>query len=246
MAEELIEKKQTLAERFRGFYPVVIDVETAGFNPQTDALLEFAAITLKFDDDGNLVKNKSYHYNVAPFHGANIVQANIDFIGINPFDPERHALPEKTCFIPFFKAISKEVKDAGCKRAILVGHNGNFDYSFLKAVTERLGYKRSPFHPFSVIDTASLCALMLGQTVLSISCRTLGIEFNDKEAHGAMYDTDRECELFCQLVNRLKAIGGWPLDPQMQAAAIEANETVNYSRSKAESEDSPKASESNA
>ena len=36
-----------LCDRFRGFYPVVIDVETAGFNAKTDALLEIAAITLK-------------------------------------------------------------------------------------------------------------------------------------------------------------------------------------------------------
>lgn len=234
MAEELADTKQTIAERFRGFYPVVLDVETAGFNPQTDALLEFAAITLKFDENGNLVKNNSYHYDIEPFHGANIVQANIDFIGINPFDPERKATNEKTSLIEFFKAISKEVKAAGCKRAILVGHNGHFDYSFIKAATDRIAYKRSPFHPFSVIDTASLCALMLGQTVLSISCRTVGIEFDDLQAHGAMYDTDRECELFCYLVNRLKDLKGWPLTPDMAQAAITANETTSYGRVKAQ------------
>ena len=44
----------TLSQRFRGFYPVIIDVETAGFNSQTDALLEIAAVTLTMDDDGNI------------------------------------------------------------------------------------------------------------------------------------------------------------------------------------------------
>ena len=33
-----------LADRFRGFLPVVVDVETGGFNPATDALLEVAAM----------------------------------------------------------------------------------------------------------------------------------------------------------------------------------------------------------
>ena len=33
-------QRNALCDRFRGFYPVVIDVETAGFNAKTDALLE--------------------------------------------------------------------------------------------------------------------------------------------------------------------------------------------------------------
>lgn len=47
-----------LCDRFRGFYPVVIDVETAGFNAKTDALLEIAAITLKMDEQGWLMPMK--------------------------------------------------------------------------------------------------------------------------------------------------------------------------------------------
>ena len=35
-----------MAQRFRGFLPVVVDVETGGFNAETDALLEIAVVTI--------------------------------------------------------------------------------------------------------------------------------------------------------------------------------------------------------
>lgn len=47
-----------LKHRFRGYFPVIIDVETAGFNAKTDALLELAAITVKMNEDGLLVPIK--------------------------------------------------------------------------------------------------------------------------------------------------------------------------------------------
>ncbi len=222
--------EQMMAERFRGYYPVVIDVETAGFNADTDALLEFAACTLKFTADGTLVKDQKYCFPIAPFPGANIEEANIKFIGIDPFDPNRQAQDEKIALVPFFKAIAKAVKKNGCKRAILVGHNAGFDLKFMNAAINRMAYKRSPFHPFSNIDTASLGALVLGQTVLSISCLTAGLEFDCGKAHGAAYDTDREADLFCWFVNRFRELGGWPLPDTMREAAEKAQESVTFHR----------------
>ncbi len=204
-----------MAKRFRGFYPVVVDVETAGFNAATDALLEFSAITLQFNEQGDLVPKNTYFYRIKPFEGSNIVKANIDFIGIDPFDPKRIAFTEKEIFPSFFKSIAKEVKAAGCSRAVLVGHNAHFDHGFLNAVTARLNYKRSPFHPFSVIDTASLSALVLGQTVLGVSCLIAGLDFKEEDAHSALYDTQKEAQLFCFFVNRYKELGGWPLPENM-------------------------------
>lgn len=58
-----------LCDRFRGYYPVVIDVETAGFNAKTDALLEIAAITLKMDEQGWLMPDNTLHFHVEPFEG---------------------------------------------------------------------------------------------------------------------------------------------------------------------------------
>lgn len=74
-----------LSDRFRGYYPVVIDVETAGFNALQDALLEVAAVTLKMDEFGFIRPDKTFHYHVLPFQGANLEQAALDFNGIDPY-----------------------------------------------------------------------------------------------------------------------------------------------------------------
>lgn len=80
-------------------------------------------------------------------------------------------MTESDALLPMFKAIKKKLKEQGCKRAILVGHNAHFDHSFIFAAIDRLkAASKSPFHPFSVIDTASLSMLMLGQSVLQKAC----------------------------------------------------------------------------
>ena len=43
-----------IADRFRGFLPVVVDVETGGFQSQTDALLEVAAVMIEMTPMGEL------------------------------------------------------------------------------------------------------------------------------------------------------------------------------------------------
>ncbi len=106
--------------------------------------------------------------------------------------------------------VRKGMKDADCKRAIIVAHNANFDHSFVMAAAERCGLKRNPFHPFATFDTAALSGLSLGQTILAKACITAGIPFDSKKAHGAAYDTDRTSLLFCDIVNRWKKLGGWP------------------------------------
>ncbi|RUO51038.1 ribonuclease T [Pseudidiomarina aquimaris] len=200
-----------MKQRFRGYLPVVIDVETAGFNSKTDALLEIAAVTLKFDDEGWLHPDQTFHYHVDPFEGANIEQAALDFNGIDPDSPLRGAVPEEEAMKEIFKPIRKAQKDAGCQRSVLVGHNATFDHGFVMAAAERANLKRNPFHPFVTFDTAALAALTLGQTVLIKACQAAGIAFDSKEAHSAVYDTERTAELFCWMVNRYKNLGGWPL-----------------------------------
>jgi ribonuclease T len=203
-----------LSERFRGYYPVVIDVETAGFNAQTDALLEIAAVTLKMDDDGWLVPDDCMFFNVEPFEGANLEKAALDFTGIDPHNPLRDAVDEGEALKEIFKMIRSGLKKAGCKRAILVGHNAMFDHGFLMAAAERSKNKRNPFHPFSTFDTSALAALVYGQTVLKKACEAADIEFSDKEAHNAEYDTRKTADLYCKMVNQWKQLGGWPLQPK--------------------------------
>jgi len=198
-----------MAERFRGFLPVVVDVETAGFNPRTDALLEIAAVTLTMDENGYLMIDQSHDANVIPFPGANLEQSALEFTGIDPDDPERNALPEEEALELIFKPVRKAIKSHGCKRAILVGHNASFDHSFVTNAAERAGIKRNPFHPFSTFDTVSLAGLAYGQTVLAKACDMAGIEFDGKQAHSALYDTLKTAELFCTIVNDWKNLGGW-------------------------------------
>ena len=206
-----VEVKSPLAARFRGFLPVVVDVETGGFNAMTDALLEIAATTLTMDSHGLLKLDKTSSFHIKPFEGANIEKAALEFTGIDLNHPFRIATTEHDALESIFRDIRTAMKKQGCTRAILVGHNAFFDQSFLQAAIERTEIKRSPFHPFSTFDTATLAGLAFGQTVLAKACEAAGIEFNNQEAHSARYDTEKTAELFCYIINKWKKLGGWPL-----------------------------------
>lgn len=199
-----------IKERFRTFLPVIVDVETGGFNPYTDALLEVCMITVQINNQGLMEPKDRYSVNLRPFEGSTLVRINVDFIGVDPFDPKRNAKDEGQAMRPLFKEIAREVKEQACTKAILVGHNGSFDLGFINAVANRLKYKRNPFHPFSVIDTASLGALVYGQTVLSRACHSAGMTFDEEHAHSAQYDTQQECELFCRMYNSFTKFAGLP------------------------------------
>ncbi|MCL1126388.1 ribonuclease T [Shewanella surugensis] len=205
-----------MKHRFRGYFPVVIDVETAGFNAQTDALLEIAVTLLKMDNEGNLVFDKTLHYHIEPFEGANLEPEALAFNGIDPTNPLRGAVDEKHAFLEIFKDVKKAQKAADCHRSIIVAHNAAFDHAFVTKAIERNGLKRTPFHPFATFDTATLAGLAIGHTVLAKACSIAGIEFDNKQAHSALYDTERTAELFCLIVNRWKSLGGWPLANEPQ------------------------------
>lgn len=203
-------EKSLFAQRFRSFMPVVIDVETAGFNAKTDALLEICAVCLHMDEEGWLHIDQVIDFPVHPFEGANLEKSALEFTGIDPNDPERGAVTEAEALGEIFKVIRKKVKNEGCNRAVLVGHNATFDHSFVMAAAERCDIKRNPFHPFSTFDTATLAGLAYGQTVLAKACIAADIEFDNKEAHSARYDTVKTAELFCEIVNKWMRMGGWP------------------------------------
>ena len=198
-----------IADRFRGFLPVVVDVETGGFNSQKDALLEIAACILKMDDFGRLFIAETVAVNVEPFVGSNIDPKSLEITGIQLDNPLRMALPEKEALRQISQPVRKEIRETGCQRAILVGHNSFFDLSFLNAAQKRTEFKRSPFHPFSSFDTATLGGLAFGQTVLSRAVQSAGLEWNESEAHSAIYDTEKTAALFCTIVNRWKILTGF-------------------------------------
>jgi ribonuclease T len=156
-----------------------------------------------------LAVHRTHDFHVQPFEGANIEQSALDFTGIDPYHPFRQAVPEDEALSELFGVVRKEIRDHGCTRAVLVGHNAHFDAGFINAAVERCGIKRNPFHPFSFFDTATLSGLAYGQTVLAKACVEAGVAFDNNEAHSAAYDAERTAELFCEIVNRWKECGGW-------------------------------------
>ncbi|MDR3388468.1 MAG: ribonuclease T [Rudaea sp.] len=194
------------AERFRGFLPVVVDVETGGFESERDALLEIAAVVVRMDEHGMVHPDAAVSTHVVPFPGANIDPRSLEITGIDPTHPFRAAVEEREALDVIFKPIRKALREFDCQRAILVGHNAAFDLGFLNAAIRRTGHKRSPFHLFSCFDTATLAGLAYGQTVLSKAVQAAGFEWNVNEAHSAVYDTERTALLFCDIVNRWKSM----------------------------------------
>lgn len=199
---------ELMANRFRGFLPVVVDVETGGFNAQTDALLEIAAVFVDFDVDGVLRRGDTLRYHVKPFEGANMEPASLAVNGIDPDHPLRPAIDERDALQRVFREVRREIRDNHCTRAVLVGHNASFDLGFLNQAVERSNIKRNPFHPFSSFDTATLCGVAFGQTVLSRAARAAGFEWSESSAHSAAYDAEMTADLFCEIVNRFRPIFG--------------------------------------
>jgi ribonuclease T len=193
-----------MSRRFRGFLPVVIDVETGGFNSRTDALLEIAAVFIDMDASGTLARGATHSFHVQPFPGSRMDPASLSVTGIDPYHPLRPALPEREALQRIFREIRHQLKAYDCRRAILVGHNAAFDLAFLNAALERTDVKRSPFHPFSCFDTATLAGAALGQTVLAKAVAVSGIQWDASSAHSASYDAERTADLFCFVCNRMQ------------------------------------------
>jgi ribonuclease T len=195
-----------LGNRFRGYLPVVIDIETAGFNAKKNPLLEIAAVIVEPDSAGNLVITESHFSHIVPFKNSELDQAALKFNGIDPYHPFRFALDEKDALHKLFTPIKAAVKRNKCTRAILVGHNPAFDIGFLNAAIARADIKKSPFHPFSSFDTATLGGLVYGQTVLAKVAQAAGLSWDNEKAHSALYDAEQTAHLFCLMVNRWKRL----------------------------------------
>jgi len=199
-------------QRFRGFLPVVVDIETGGVDAATDAMLQIAAVIVAMDDDGRLYNAETVTTHVEAFEGANLDPKSLEFNGIDPDHPLRMAVPEDEALRQVFQPVREAIRASDCSRAVLVGHNAWFDLGFLNAAVKRCGIKRNPFHPFSCFDTATLSGLAYGQTVLARGIAAAGIYWDAREAHSAIYDAEKTAELFCTIVNRWDATHGHPLD----------------------------------
>tara|TARA_B100000287_G_scaffold434112_1_gene497646 strand:+ start:1158 stop:1763 length:606 start_codon:yes stop_codon:yes gene_type:complete len=189
-----------LKDRFRKFLPVVVDLETGGFDPKKNAILEIA-IQLIDEDNSKLILGDSHRYHINPFNGLIVNKDALEFLKLDLNHPLRIAIQEEDALKEAFKLINKQRSKYECSRAILVGHNAFFDHSFLLEACLRNNIKKSPFHPFSIIDTVSLGALATKQTVLAKICKELDIIYENEEAHSAAYDAMVTAQVFCKIVN---------------------------------------------
>lgn len=200
----------SLEQRFRGYLPIIIDIETGGFDPTVNPLLELAAFSIRLDDQGLAEVDDSYHCHINAFEDAVIEPSALAFNGIDPDCALRGAINEKTALSELYRWAKTKQKAAGCQRCVVVAHNAAFDNGFLTAAARRQGLKRSAFHPFVTFDTATLAAFTLGQTVLAKACQAAKLDFDQGQAHGALYDAHKTAELFCWMINRYQMLGGWP------------------------------------
>jgi ribonuclease T len=195
-------KSKNMSTRFGGYLPIVVDVETSGLQPRTDALLEIACVFLKFDNQGILTPTKTEAYHVLPFKGAHLDEKALEINQIlDPYHPFRFAEEEDKVLKSLFNKIHQSLKEFNCRRAILVGHNASFDLNFIQEASKRCKL-RSPFHRFTCFDTATLAGIAFGQTVLAKALYAANIDFDVKEAHSAIYDAEKTTELFCKIVNQ--------------------------------------------
>jgi ribonuclease T len=193
-----------LHQRFRGYYPVVIDVETGGLDANKDALLELAVVTIDCSSGGKLIPGEIKHHHIEPFQGSNISEESLKINKIDPSHPFRFAVKEVDALKETFHFLKNKQKEAKCNRCILVGHNSWFDLSFINAAAKRSNLKKNPFHPFTSFDTATLAGLVYGHTVLAQAAKLANISFELEESHSAIYDAMKTAELFCKIVNQ------WP------------------------------------
>lgn len=195
-----MKKVNKMNQRFRGFLPVIVDIETSGVNPAENALLEICAVLININNDGTFSKGEQIFEHIIPFEGAVLDENSLEFNKIDPFQPLRFAISEKEALTNIFNFIEKELNHQKCNRAVLVGHNAWFDLLFIKSAIARNKMK-SPFHAFTCFDTATLSALVYKQTVLSKSLYAANIPFDTSEAHSAIYDANKTAELFCSILN---------------------------------------------
>ena len=193
-----------IAKRFRGYCPVVVDVETGGLNPSTDALLEIAAVTITYDNDGKFIPAQTIQHHIAPFIGANLNPESLAINKIDPDHPFRFAVAEENALNEIFAFLQKVQKQSGCNRCVLVGDNAWFDLAFLNAAINRTKVKQNPFHAFTCFDTATLAAAAYGQTVLAEALKCADIPFDNDSHHSAIYDAEQTAKLFCKIINQ------WP------------------------------------
>ena len=187
-----------MQNRFRGFMPVVIDVECGGFIPYRCTVGNCRSV-VGDSGDGSLAAWGNWRYHVQPFP-APTSNGVTRCDGLSILFTRYAQRFQRRSAHAIVQEISQAMKDNDCTRAILVGHNACFDLNFLNAAVARTEIKRNPFHPFSSFDTATLAGVAFGQTGYRSRFKrpeSLGIRTN---AFGA-YDAQQTADCFARSAN---------------------------------------------
>jgi len=171
---------------------VVFDIETTGFSPVNNRIIEIGAVKVS---GGAIVDKYSTFVNPKvpiPFEIEKLTGINDSMVMDSPEIEE--ILPE------FF---------AFCGDAVLVAHNANFDMSFIKENAARLGIRRE----FTYIDTVGIARVLLpnqAKHTLDAVAKTLNISLENH--HRAVDDAQATAEIFVKFIPMLREAGADNLD----------------------------------
>ena len=98
--------------KFRKYLPVVVDLETGGFTPSSDAILEIAITLINYDREFSVGETHRFH--IDPFPGLKIHQDALEFTKINLEHPLRNAVSEQEALQSIFKIINQTIFFINC------------------------------------------------------------------------------------------------------------------------------------
>ena len=166
---------------------VVFDLETTGFSPEKDRIIEFGAVKVR---GGEIVDRFSEFVDPKtpiPFRITQLTSITDDMvIGADTIED----------VLPRFLAFSE-----GC---VLVGHNVAFDIGFVRAKAKRLGLKAD----FTTVDTMGLARVLLpghARYTLDAVAKVLKVDLGHH--HRAVDDADCTARIFQKEIPLLKELG---------------------------------------
>ena len=166
---------------------VVFDIETTGFSPVHDRIIEIGAVKV---EKGEIKERFSSFVNPdvpIPLEIEKLTGIHDGMVVDAPMIEE--ALPH---FLEF------------CQDAVLVAHNASFDMSFIIENTRRLGLKKE----FTYVDTVGIARLLLPHQAkhkLDAVAKTLGISLENH--HRAVDDAEATAEIFLKFIPMLREAG---------------------------------------
>ncbi len=171
---------------------VVFDLETTGFSPETNRIIEIGAVKVQ---NGKIVEKFSTFVNPQvpiPFRIEQLTSINDSMVIDAPVIAD--ILPE---FMKF------------CEGCVMVAHNADFDMSFIKKNCQRLDIPCKP----TIVDTVALARVLLpnlNRFKLDTVAKALGVSLENH--HRAVDDAGCTAEIFVKFIEMLRERGMSTLD----------------------------------